>query len=110
MRDIGHLFLCWAHPQMMLEYPLNVGDRISVDGILASEPFWATVPALDAHAYVQFGEKSLPFSFSCDTVIVQGEEKRIAFRWRSSLIFPLNIRENRTIYLKTGHSSERSSS
>jgi hypothetical protein len=99
LRETGHLFLCWAHPNMMMTTELSKGDPIRVSGILESGLFAASVPSLDAEGYVQYGEETKPFDFRCDTVIVQGESQRITFRWRSAMTFPLSPREKRVVYL-----------
>ena len=95
----AHLQYCWGHPELMVDEALNVGDPVSVKGILEEGIFSVVVPPFEADGFVHCGTKKKMVEFKCDTIIVQGEEKRITFRWRGALTIELSPREKRMVQL-----------
>ncbi len=100
----NHLGL--AHPDLMLsKFPLNVGEKIRVEGICHEGPLTASVPDFKASAEVSCDDRKTHIPFKLDTVIIQGEENRVVFRWRGAAVFSIQPREIRTVTLKDNNDS-----
>ena len=104
----GHLLHCWAHPDLMVEGVPAQGDLLRVEGIQEDGPLEVRVPGYEAVAVVEYGEDRVELPHKLDTIIVQGEERRVVFRWRSAGTFPLRPRERRLVRLVPNHPEERS--
>lgn len=99
-----HLFLCNAHPRMMLDEAPAPGEEVCVDGVRHEGPLRARVPACGVEAHVRCGRRKVPIPLRLDTIIVQGEERRAVFRWRGGTRFQIRPREKRTVVLESAQS------
>lgn len=100
-----HLLHCWAHPDLMVDGVPGVGDLLRIEGVCGDGALEIRVPSYSARAVVEYGDERLELPHKLDTIIVQGEERRVVFRWRSAGTFPLRPREKRLVKLVTSEPS-----
>ena len=104
-RDFEHLLANWAHPDLMLErgadYKLARVSGVSPDG-----PLEAAIQPLNVELALRHGEQRRPLEAVLDTIIIEGEARRLVQRWRAAAVFPMRPRETRRVIL-TARDEER---
>ena len=99
--DFEHLLANWAHPDLMLER--GVDHKLArISGISPDGPLEAAIQPLDVQITLCHGQQRRPLQAVLDTIIIEGEARRLVQRWRAAATFPMKPREIRRVVVTAG--------
>jgi len=89
----------WAHPDLMLDRERDY-QQLRVSGVHTDGDLAAEIPPFPGRITLRNGPDRVEMETLLDTIILQGEERRLTLRWRAATLIPMRPRELREVVLE----------